>query len=158
MCATALVIGILLAAFLLYRRRIVPQQAGRESTLVPQLRGQVNEGYWTPKWDDAFEREDEAYMWAATANVAAFERQRPWQERLFEIVGDENPQMPSDGPVLLPRLSIRQSINDQLRTLQALNLQGWERERPHPPMISPRQGIRHGSLEELYHETGRFWE
>lgn len=161
MCVGALVIGILLAALLLYRKRTnrrAPKPEGRESAIPPPARGQVNEGYWTLRRDDAFVREDEGYAWAAAANVSAFERERPWQERLLEIVGEENPQMPSDAPVLLPRLSIRRpdSINERARAMRALDLQGWESEEPRPGFISLRPGIRYGSSQDLYREASHF--
>lgn len=59
--------------------RRAPKPEGRESAIPPPVRGQVNEGYWTLRRDDAFVREDEGYAWAAAANVSAFERERPWQ-------------------------------------------------------------------------------
>ncbi|XP_042856806.1 uncharacterized protein LOC122243342 [Penaeus japonicus] len=170
MSAAVLVIGILLAGLLLYRRRREQQQtlAARESADPPHLpEGQVNEAYWTLRrdddwtlsrdddWtfrrDDDLERDDKGYAWAEAANVAAFERQRPWQDRLLEIIGDEDPQMPSGGPAMLPRLGIRRASADtEPRVLQALDLQGWERDRPRSAFISLRPGIPYGSLEDLY--------
>ncbi|XP_042858148.1 uncharacterized protein LOC122244334 [Penaeus japonicus] len=170
MSAAVLVIGILLAGLLLYRRRREPQQtlAARESADPPHLpEGQVNEAYWTLRrdddWmlrrDDDLERDDEGYAWAAAANVAAFDRQRPWQERLLEIIGDEDPQMPSGGPAMLPRLGIRRASADtEPRVLQALDLQGWERDRPRSAFISLRPGIPYGSLEDLYRGPDGYWE
>lgn len=76
----------------------------------------------------------------------------------MEIVGEENPQMPSDAPVLLPRLSIRRpdSINERGRAMRALDLQGWESEEPRPGFISLRPGIRYGSSQDLYRGERRY--